>query len=88
MYSIAIQSPVNWQFSPDRLVEIARTRLPELYGDSCPEGLERLLNQASKSCPTPSNGVFCVAVWTSHVAVAMVMTRILLVRVDLDENRM
>ncbi|CAM9242152.1 unnamed protein product [Ascophyllum nodosum] len=33
------------KFSPDRLVEIARTRFPEHYGDSCPEGLERLLNQ-------------------------------------------
>lgn len=36
---------IRLQFSPDRLVEIASTRMPEQYGDFAPSGLERLLNQ-------------------------------------------
>eukprot|EP00904_Undaria_pinnatifida_P011168 jgi/Undpi1/7181/HiC_scaffold_22.g09655.m1 len=35
------------KFSPDRLVEIASTRMPEQYGDFSPAGLERLLNQVT-----------------------------------------
>lgn len=36
---------VPWQFSPDRLVEIASARLPEHFGEFSLGGLERLLNQ-------------------------------------------
>lgn len=41
---------ITLQFSPDRLVEIASTRMPEQYGDFAPTGLERLLNQVGWAC--------------------------------------
>lgn len=37
----------SMQFSPDRLVEIASTRLPEQYGDLRRDGLARLLDQVT-----------------------------------------
>lgn len=38
-----------WQFSPNRLVQIASARLPEHFGEFSLGGLDRLLNQVTCS---------------------------------------
>lgn len=46
-WGVRLCFPTSMQFSPDRLVEIASTRLPEQYGDLRRDGLARLLDQVT-----------------------------------------